>query len=140
VLDSVSRSPKSRSAFSDGHGTGRVDVAASRLREVRALRGFTRIDSIPDLGERTDVSELEVRIAPLGLKDVDWLPGIDFRGEGIFLRLEHTVLTGWEAKPEVMKEAARLTRQFEDGGGAGAWTNDRSLACGTCFFTRWRTC
>jgi hypothetical protein len=96
-------------------------VAASRLREVRALRGFTRIDSIPDLGERTDVSELDVRIVPLGLKDVDWLPGIDFRGEGIFIQLDQVRLAAWEAQPAVTKEAARLAVQFNE------WRSTRSL-------------
>lgn len=96
-------------------------VAASRLREVRALRGFTRIDSIPDLGERTDVSELDVRIAPLGLKEVDWLPGIDLRGEGIFLQLDQPALASWEAQPEVKKEAGRLAAQFEE------WRSSRSM-------------
>jgi len=96
-------------------------AAASRLREVRALRGFTRIDSIPDLGERTDVSELDVRIAPLGLKEVDWLPGIDFRGEGIFIQLDELVLAAWEAQPTVTTEAARLIAQFNE------WRSTRSL-------------
>jgi hypothetical protein len=96
-------------------------VAASRLREVRALRGFTRLDSIPDLGERTDVSELEVRLAQLGLKDIDWLPGIDFRGEGVFVRLDDAALSAWEARHEVKQEAVRLTRQFDE------WRKGRSL-------------
>lgn len=96
-------------------------VAASRLREVRALRGFTRLDSIPDLGERTDVSELEVRLAQLGLKDVDWLPGIDFRGEGIFLQLDDAALSTWEAGSEVKQEGARLSEKFDE------WRRSRSL-------------
>lgn len=102
---------------------GRIEsiVAASRLREVRALRGFTRIDSIPDLGERTDVSELEVRVSRLGLKEIDWLPGIDLRGEGIFLRINEAVLGAWEAEPKVKAEASRLAAQFEE------WRSSRSL-------------
>jgi len=96
-------------------------VGASRLREVRALRGFTRIDSIPDLGERTDVSELEVRVAPLGLKEVDWLPGIDLRGEGVFLQLDLAALAEWEARSSVKREASRLARQFDE------WRRSRSM-------------
>jgi hypothetical protein len=85
------------------------------------LRGFTRIDSIPDLGERTDVSELEVRVSRLGLKEIDWLPGIDLRGEGIFLRISESALTAWEAEPTVKAEAARLSAQFAE------WRSSRSL-------------
>ncbi|HUY48531.1 MAG TPA: DUF1998 domain-containing protein [Streptosporangiaceae bacterium] len=96
-------------------------VAASRIREVRALRGFTRIDSVPDLGERTDVSELEIRIAPLGLKDVDWLPGIDLRGEGIFLQLNAAVLSEWEGRETVERESSRLAAQFSE------WRKSRSM-------------
>jgi Domain of unknown function (DUF1998) len=96
-------------------------VAASRLREVRALRGFTRIDSIPDLGERTDVSELQVRIAPLGLKEVDWLPGIDLRGEGVFVQLDQAALTTWEAQWGVRRETTRLVGQFAE------WRKSRSM-------------
>ena len=96
-------------------------IAASRLREVRALRGFTRIDSVPDLGERTDVSELEVRMAKLGLKEVDWLPGIDLRGEGIFLQLDAAALSEWEQRETVRREAARLTSQFDE------WRKSRSM-------------
>jgi hypothetical protein len=96
-------------------------VAASRLREVRALRGFTRIDSVPDLGERTDVSELEIRIAPLGLDDVYWLPGIDLRGEGIFLQLSPATLSQWEEREAVRLEGARLAGQFSE------WRASRSM-------------
>ncbi len=96
-------------------------VAATRLREVRALRGFTRLDSVPDLGERTDVSDLEVTLAGLGPRDIDWLPGIDFRGEGIFLKLSGTALHAWETRSEVARRSKRLAMQFAD------WRKLRSL-------------
>lgn len=96
-------------------------VAATRLREVRALRGFTRLDSVPDLGERTDVSDLDVTLAGLGSKDIDWLPGIDFRGEGIFLKLSDAALHAWESRPQVARQSKRLAIQFAD------WRRLRSL-------------
>lgn len=95
-------------------------VAAPRLREVRALRGFTRIDSVPDLGERTDILDLQVRVAPLGDKTVDWLPGIDLRGEGIFLQVDAQALAEWEDRPEVGHESERLSdlyRQWRESRG-----------------------
>jgi hypothetical protein len=70
-------------------------VAASRLREVRALRGFTRIESQAELGEVTDIEELKVAVAKLGLKENDWLPGIDLRGEGVFLELDESTVEAW---------------------------------------------
>lgn len=99
----------------------RTVVAASRLREVRALRGFTRIDYIPDLGERTDVSDLDVSMAPLGGRDVDWLPGIDFRGEGIFLQVNPEELRRWETRVMVVQEGQRLASRFRD------WSRSRNL-------------
>jgi hypothetical protein len=96
-------------------------VAAPRLREVRALRAFTRIDSIPDLGERTDVSELGLKIARLGLKDADWLPGIALLGEGIFLRLDDAALSAWESRPQVSAEGDRFAARFAE------WRRQRNL-------------
>jgi hypothetical protein len=91
-------------------------VAASRLREVRALRAFTRIDSVPDIGERTDVGELNAKLAPLGLKDRDsnWIPAVDLRGEGIFLRLDPAALGQWEENKAVQRKAGRLAQRFAD--------------------------
>lgn len=88
-------------------------VAATRLREVRALRGFTRIDSGFDLGESDDVHPLDVRVAKLGLPDNTWLPAVDLRGEGVFLELDLAAVTAWEARPEVRAEHERLAGQFD---------------------------
>jgi hypothetical protein len=67
-------------------------VQAQRLREVRALAGFTRLDA-PDPQD----PDLVVR-APLarGGKP-EWVPASEVRGEGIFLRLEEDALLAWES-------------------------------------------
>ena len=39
-----------------------------RLREVRALRGFTRIDPIPDIGDLGEVAAVEAGLAPIAGK------------------------------------------------------------------------
>ena len=39
-----------------------------RLREVRALRGFTRIDPIPDVGDLGEVEAVNAGLAPLAAK------------------------------------------------------------------------
>ncbi len=66
-------------------------VKAVRLREVRAMTGFTRIQppGDPDL------------IARLSARPLDWLPAIEVRGEGIFLELSGAALEAWEARPAV---------------------------------------
>ena len=99
--------------------------AATRLREVRALRGFTRIESGVDIGDLADVAELNVNIAPLGPRGVTWLPAVDLRGEGIFLTLEEQSLKAWESKPEVVARERELSAKYAEfqqarpGGGSG---------------------
>jgi hypothetical protein len=79
---------------------GRV-VKAVRLREVRALRGFTRIDSVPDIGDMGEVDAVKAGLAPLAATRLDWLPGVELRGEGVFLTLDPEELARWERTEEV---------------------------------------
>jgi hypothetical protein len=65
-------------------------VQVERLREVRALAGFTRLDA-PD-PEDPDL----VTRAPLSRDRPTWVPASEVRGEGIFLRVDEQLLTGWE--------------------------------------------
>ena len=97
-------------------------VAATRLREVRALRGFTRIDSMPEAGEVEDVEELRIEVARLTNESRPrWLPAIDLRGEGVFLRLAEDALQQWEARSEVLDEDSRLSSQWD------TWCEDRGI-------------
>lgn len=75
-------------------------VRAVRLREVRAMKGFTRIQppGDPDAGA----------IAPLSRTRLDWLPAIEVRGEGIFLTLNQAALAEWEERADVRSRAARI--------------------------------
>ncbi len=77
-------------------------VLASRLREVRAQVGFTRIN--PEGGMFGAANQTRGRIF---LVDPDWRPAIELRGEGIFLRLSPERLASWESRPEVVRRAAR---------------------------------
>jgi hypothetical protein len=65
-------------------------VQVERLREVRALIGFTRLDA-PD----PEDPDLVVR-APLSRSAPDWVPASEVRGEGIFLRIDEDLLSSWE--------------------------------------------
>jgi hypothetical protein len=88
-------------------------IAVTRLREVRALRAFTRIDSIPDVGERHDVSDVELRLAPIGTNSETWRPATELRGEGIFLKFDTDLLTTWEDSPAVVTRGQHLRPEFE---------------------------
>lgn len=88
--------------------------AATRLREVRALRGFTRIESGVDIGDLADVARLNINIAPLGPADVTWRPAVQLRGEGIFLSLDEQALSRWENQPEIKARAQDLSAKFSE--------------------------
>ena len=74
-------------------------VLAERLREVRALVGFTRVDSPdePRGGER--------RWAPLARTAPLWVPCAEVRGEGVFLRLAEAPLAAWEQQVSQSRRA-----------------------------------
>jgi hypothetical protein len=68
-------------------------VLVERLREVRALIGFTRIESP---GEFSDVVEVpEIRRAPLSRKPPTWVPAAEVRGEGIFIEFREDAVNAW---------------------------------------------
>lgn len=74
-------------------------VLATRLREVRALKEFTRYDIggpgvAPDLG-----------------RGLDWLPAIEVYGEGIFIALKEEPLARWESESGVQALAAETERR-----------------------------
>lgn len=69
-------------------------VRVSRLREVRVVRGFTRITP-PNDSEGTN-------IAPISIDSLDWLPAIEVRGEGIFVQLNIHKLLVWETQRPVV--------------------------------------
>lgn len=76
-------------------------VLIERLREVRALAGFTRIDSPGEMAE-TDEEEIKT-ISPISRRPPKWIPAIEVRGEGIFLQFNEDAILKWLAKVEVKK-------------------------------------
>lgn len=73
-------------------------MLVKRLREVRALTSFTRVE-IP--------GESSARQAKLSLAK-DWLPAIEVVGEGVFLRFDSSKLAAWERRPSVRARAEDL--------------------------------
>ena len=65
-------------------------VLATRLREVRALIGFTRIESPNDYADVGDIPE--IARAHLSRRDPTWVPAAEVRGEGIFLHFRDDLL------------------------------------------------
>ena len=74
-------------------------ILLEKLREVRALLAFTRIES---KGDFVDAAYIEDgRQTPLSRQSPTWLPASEVRGEGIFLRLREDALQSWEQQPGV---------------------------------------
>lgn len=73
-------------------------ILVKRLREVLALRGFRRISpEKPAVGEdRFAGYHMEDDCIPLSETPLNWLPGIEMLGEGIFIRLREDALSEWE--------------------------------------------
>ncbi|MFJ4646804.1 DrmB family protein [Streptomyces bobili] len=90
--------PVSDPAVLDPFGVGRP-MLVKRLREVRALKAFTRVAD-PETSS-------EGHKAPLSLTPTDWLPAMEVRGEGVFVRLDERRLDDWADSVEV---AARVER------------------------------
>ncbi|CAE6778849.1 DUF1998 domain-containing protein [Nitrospira defluvii] len=74
-------------------------ILLERLREVRALLAFTRIESKGDFADADYVDD--DRQTSLSRQPPTWLPASEVRGEGIFLRLKEDALQAWEQRPEV---------------------------------------
>jgi hypothetical protein len=73
-------------------------VLIERLREVRALVGFTRLEAA---GE-----DSTTQLAPLRRGPAEWVPSAEVRGEGLFLRISETAIADWIGKTN------EVNRQF----------------------------
>jgi hypothetical protein len=78
-----------------GHVLEKV-VLAERLREVRALIGFTRIESPGDYSDLSDFPQ-EQRVQ-LSRKAPRWVPTSEVRGEGVFLHFSESAIQDWLEK------------------------------------------
>lgn len=86
--------------------------AVSRLREVRAMVGFSRIEPFPVTGERIQKALEEGNIAPLSKQRYNWLPAAEIRGEGIFLRFRDSAVDQWiQNNPRLAERAVALERR-----------------------------
>jgi hypothetical protein len=77
-----------------------------RLREARALIGFTRLDApdpeSPEIATRVDLSR--------GTQN--WVPASEVRGEGIFLRIRDDLMADWTMRMDQSPEMAAHREAF----------------------------
>lgn len=78
-----------------------------RLRELRALRGFTRIKPPPSSEDPG-----KTIVSPVFRTPQRWLPATEVRGEGIFVDLDAAALERWEALPTVVNRAHKISEMW----------------------------
>jgi hypothetical protein len=81
-----------------------LTMAVTKLREVRALTGFTRLQP-PSAGE-------DDRVAKLSMNPIGWFPAIEVKGEGVFFRLPEEQVASWESQSEVRARAERIDKNY----------------------------
>ena len=92
-------------------------MKVKRLREVRALDGFTRLLP-PGLG---------ADVAPLSVEPTGWLPAIEVKGEGIFLKFDESRLRDWAKQPGVIQRASWIDDQYLKRAAAWGREADRTI-------------
>lgn len=85
-------------------------VIVRRLREVRALAGFTRIDSPFDLLSDEEDDKERYRIQSLSPGELYWRPAAELRGEGIFIEFSEKALGLWESQPAVDERSKTMAK------------------------------
>jgi len=68
-------------------------VLAERLREVRVLLGYTRIESPGEFSDGEDSDQ--PRMASISRRSPTWLPATEVRGEGLFLQFNEDAVQAW---------------------------------------------
>jgi hypothetical protein len=85
-------------------------VLVHRLREVIAQIGFTRFE--PAMNDIDGELSLGVRPAPLA-DEVQWLPAVENRGEGIFVAFKKDAISAWRQRADVQKREIELFEGFK---------------------------
>ena len=82
-------------------------IRITRLREVKVLLGFTRVDAPdPDADEQPNIVYLNK-----GSKGERWLPAVDINGEGVFIEFNQDSLKTWLSNEKV----SALSKAYESG-------------------------
>ena len=98
---------------------GRV-VIVRRLKEIRALDGFSRIDSAFDVTLDDEQPETFQRQSLSG-EALHWRPAVELRGEGVFIELREDAVAAWENRATVRQLSATLEQAHR------TWRREREL-------------
>ena len=92
-------------------------IRITRLREVKVLLGFTRVDAPdPDADVQANVVYLNKG------KSEKWLPAAEVNGEGVFIEFNKETLEKWLGIPSVKALSQRYEECYEEFCNAKGWT------------------
>ena len=92
-------------------------IRITRLREVRVLLGFTRVDAPdPDADEQPNIVRLNKG------RDERWLPAVEVNGEGIFIEFNMQTLEKWLSKPHVKSISEKYIASYREYCESKDWT------------------
>lgn len=92
-------------------------IRITRLREVRVLLGFTRVDAPdPDADEQPNIVYLTKG------RDERWLPAVEVNGEGIFIEFNRQTLEKWLSNPIVMDISEKYIASYREYCESKKWT------------------
>lgn len=91
-------------------------VLIHKMREVRALTGFSRINgpdnNIMDSDDDDESSSKKYKLIK-PLSDRNWYPAIEVNGEGIFIELDERLIEKWiEENPEVTERINNIDKKY----------------------------
>jgi hypothetical protein len=106
--DSLRITPVERDVYGDnlGYWFNRVTLV-DRLRETRALWGFSRVHPDPPTKE---IGKAMLRAASVDFTE-QWLPAYVVHGEGIYLEFDEDRLAEWESRRSVADRITRLRQR-----------------------------
>lgn len=88
-------------------------ILVKRLREVRVLVGFSRINMYDNFIMGTDDDDDKSRIIDIKDKEERSYPGYEVRGEGIFIELNLKLIDNWvKENNEISKRAQKLNDRY----------------------------
>ena len=92
-------------------------IRVTRLREVRVLLGFTRVDAPdPDADEQPNIVKLTKG------KSERWLPAAEVNGEGIFIEFNKDALTKWINSNAVKGLSQKYAASYKEFCESKGWT------------------
>ena len=92
-------------------------IRITRLREVRVLLGFTRVDAPdPDADEQPNIVKLSKG------KTDRWLPAAEVNGEGIFIEFNKETLGEWLGSNKIKAISQKYVQSYQEFCNSKGWT------------------